>query len=133
MCDVFLVDATFVGVFKRWSSLDSASDWTQAVEFGFHFINAHNEEGQMCDIVLSVVNSPAFVEACLTYRTWWPGAVSAVIHWFTLLMFCAKVVGFVLLARRVWNTLIVTKFKNHGRISSIAVTATCTAYHDLGV
>jgi len=83
------------------------------------------------DVVLFVVNGPALVEACLTSRAWWPGAVSANVDWFALSF--VKVVSLVLLARRVWDTFHESILENIAWISTVAVTTSLTVDDNLGV
>jgi hypothetical protein len=82
--DVFLVDSTVVVLLKVVGGLDSARNWTVHEELSLHFSGA-GEAVVQGDVVLLVIDGPAFVLTGLADWAWWPGAVFADVDWFALL------------------------------------------------
>ena len=85
----------------------------------------------MLDIVVLVLDGPAFVLAGLADWAWWPGAVLALVDGTASERF--RVFGNVLLARGVWDTLLVSELVDASWVSTLAASSSTAVDNDLSV
>jgi len=101
---VLSIDCFTKVVIKLRGGLDTARDWTILQNLSLHCSLTSNTV-VMGDVILLVVDSPAFVEAGLSCWTWWPCAVSADIDWLAAIWF-DKVCSIVLFTRGVRDSCV---------------------------
>jgi hypothetical protein len=112
----FGVDTTGV-LLEFVSNLNTAGDGTVLGKIGLH-LGGTGEAVVVGSEILSVVNSPTFVLASLALRAWWPGAVLALLHGGAVE--ATRVMGNILLARRVRNTFSFSEFVDTTGVSTFA-------------
>ena len=128
--DVLLVDLSRgVVCLEAVGGLDTAANWSVLVELGLHLGNTLDSSVGR-NVVFLVVDGPALVEASLSGWAWWPGAVSADVNGLTGMV---EVVGDVLLAGRVWDTMVVGILEDVDWVSTVASAASLAVNHHLGV
>jgi hypothetical protein len=113
---VLRVDTTSVGL-ESVGNFDTARDWSVLVKISLHLVST-SKAVVVGSIVVFVVNSPAFVLASLVLWAWWPSAVLAFVHGTASGGF--KVMGNVLLARGIWDTLFMGELINTTWVSTFA-------------
>jgi len=85
----------------------------------------------MLGIVVFVLNSPAFVLAGLANWAWWPGAVLALVN--SLASGRSWIMGNILLARRVWDSLAISELVDTTWVSTLAATTSTAVDNNLSI
>lgn len=124
-----LVDANVSGL-PVAGSVDTARDGTVHGELGLHLLLTL-EGVVLTDVVLLVLDSGATVHTVITLSGGRPGAVTADINICALA--ALEVVGDVLLARRVRNTVLLCISIDEGGVATIARAASLAVDDNLGV
>merc|ERR1719333_1871414 len=124
-----LVD-TVVGVLPVVSGMDSAGDGTVGSELGLHLVGTLDLV-VLADVVLAVVNGVAVGKRILTLLGWWVGAVSADVD--VLAHAVNKVVGSVLLARGVRNSVLTSVSVDETWVTTVAGAASLAVDNHLSI
>merc|ERR1711990_58201 len=110
-----LVDTTSVGL-ELVSGVHTAGDWSVLVDLSLHLFLTR-EAVVVLGIVALVLDSPTFVLAGLANWAWWPGAILALIDGFAAVRLW--IVGNVLLAGGVWDSLIIGELVDATWVSTL--------------